>query len=408
MHIADLFAPRNQDAIQSWGSVEDYLRGDCDLAGGLSIDAAAITGLRRQALALMRSGKPVRAIDVVLGISALGSIHPSDALILERCDRDRGELELAERSRAIAVRLMRAMSVDLELALSIEEVPAIALCESREIWEEARRLSSAAESLRAFCRARQKGSDPEAVSRGLKAAGMCDAVARFPAAQLRLLTEKMRQVQVPEPRPLLMRSDRFDAPTELGRILGDVELGESLRGKPHLDALAVMFGQASSAPDYSMTRTGEYHPGSREGYRMRRHGTMSLYLSEGRHEATHAESHRIAREIARGRPVEEELVKGFVREIGAHEKHSRLWRPTFDAVLAAIDAEALFPLRALAETVQDMADADPERGYAFYRGAVSSISKRTLEGNLDPEALWKRPFDREPHVLVQEVLRWSA
>ena len=47
--------------------------------------------MRRQALALMESGKWVRSIDVVLGVSALGNVHPADALILEHCYRGRGE-----------------------------------------------------------------------------------------------------------------------------------------------------------------------------------------------------------------------------------------------------------------------------------------------------------------------------
>jgi hypothetical protein len=405
MHIADLFAARNEGSIE-WRSVEEYLRGDCDLAEGLSVGEEAITALRRQALALMKTGKWSRAADVVLGVSALGSVHPADALILARCDRALGE---EHRAGQIARRLMRAMEIDREeLALDLDEVPAIELSEAREFWEEARRLSSAVESVRACCQARQHGSDPEAVARALESAGMCEAVAMFPAAQLNVLVERTRVKVEPSRRPLLRRSDRFDAPSELGRILGDVALGESLRGTPHLDALVVMIDQASSAPDYSMVRTGEFHPGSREGYRLRLHGSMSLYLSEGRHEDSHGEAHRLAREIAKGRSIEDAIVSGFVREIGAHEKHARAWSPTFAAVLAAIDAEALFALRALSETVQDMADADPERGYAFYRATVSSIVKRTLEGSLDPEALWSAPFDREPHVLVQEMSKWSA
>jgi hypothetical protein len=134
-----------------------------------------------------------------------------------------------------------------------------------------------------------------------------------------------------------------------------------------------------------------------------------VYLSEGRHEHSHAEAHRVVRAILAGARVEDEIVGLFVGELGVHEGIAGLWRPSFAAIERAIDAEALFPLRALAETVQDMADEDPERGYGFYREAVNELMRRAVEGDLDDlDVLWSVPFDREPHRLVKEIATWCA
>ncbi len=316
IHQADLYARRDDDSIRSWGSVELYLEGECDLADGLAIGGDAIDGLRRQAVALLKMGKWQRAIDVMLGVSALGSVHPGDALVIERCERGLGNAASAQRARAVAERLMRALGAGES---AIDQVPPIALSEARGSWEEARRLASAVESLNAFM-GRRRGdlSDPEAVSIALASAGMCEAVAKFPAGQLALLRARATKLGRPARTPLLRRGEGLEAAPALARIAGEPELESQLRGQPYLDAFAVMFDQASSAPDYSMTRIGEFHPESREDYRRRRHGSMSLYLSEGRHEQSHAEAHRIARALATGEPPEPLLIAGFMGELDVH------------------------------------------------------------------------------------------
>ena len=78
----------------------DRLARGARLEAALGISEAQIDALRRQAIALHGAGKWRACVDVVLGVTALGSVHPVDALLLARCYRQLGELEAAEACEA--------------------------------------------------------------------------------------------------------------------------------------------------------------------------------------------------------------------------------------------------------------------------------------------------------------------
>lgn len=72
-------------------AIDRLMRGESDLATALGLDEEAQKDLRRQAIALCGAGKWQACIEVVLGVTALGSIHPVDAVLLSRCYRALGD-----------------------------------------------------------------------------------------------------------------------------------------------------------------------------------------------------------------------------------------------------------------------------------------------------------------------------
>lgn len=111
IHQADLNAPKNATGRLDRKAVERYLAGQGDLAEGLGVDAEQILALRRQALALSEAGKWQRAIDVVLGLVALGSVHPADPAILSRCYQALGKEEEARACAEHAEALWSALGL---------------------------------------------------------------------------------------------------------------------------------------------------------------------------------------------------------------------------------------------------------------------------------------------------------
>lgn len=77
-------------------AVDRLLDGRADLRDALGVQAQQVEDLRRQAIALHEAGKWQACIDVVLGVTALGSVHPLDALLLARCYRVLDDLPQAE------------------------------------------------------------------------------------------------------------------------------------------------------------------------------------------------------------------------------------------------------------------------------------------------------------------------
>lgn len=414
LHQADLSVSRRARERIDLVALRDYLEGECDLADGLGLPSDDVRELRKQALALSKHGRHDACVDVVLGLVALGSIHPVDAVLLGRSFAALGRERLAAESDAHRARLWRTVAAGVPedaLEVLVEELEPAWRSESHEEWEEARRLCSAVESFWAFCRRLQDGSDLEATRRAIRAAGASEAVARFPVDQLALIEEKFNPAPAVVPRPLL-RAEALEtveaAAAEIGRLLGDDSVAKPLAKastteayRENLAAFALLIDQAASAPCYAWTRTGDFHPPTREGYRRREHGEMSVYLSEGRHEATHAEALRIVHRLVDSKnpteDLERALVEGFVQEIGVHSAFAGSWQPRADAVREAIREEALFGLRALNETVQDMTERYPEKHDAF-RAAVNDVLQAVLEGRL---STWR--YDN-PHSRRQLAL----
>jgi hypothetical protein len=431
LHQAGLFASRRDQARIDPDALETYLAGDVDLRDGLALDPEIVPSLRRQAIAMDGAGKWQRAVDLVLGLSALGSVHPVDPVILARALLALGDPDGARASLSCGERLCRAMDLaplgrdesSTLLGVLVDQLDDVSVSEAREAWEEARRLSSAVESFRALCARRQRGSDAEAVSAAIRAAGASSAVSKFPTAQLSLISSRTASNTSDDH---LLGSDDVatldDAAHAIGHLLGDGDLAAGLLRASarasdraaftaNLGAFARMIDQAASAPSYAAARIGEHHPVDRAGYRAKRHAGIVGLLSEGRQEETQVEAVRIARATVDA-PVpsavlESMLVARFVREIGLHEKHAEPIRPKASAVRSAIAEELLCPLRALNETVHDMADRLGR--FVELREAVNAIMHHVLEGDLET---WRYGSDASRARLAclgkAQIDRWRA
>jgi hypothetical protein len=86
---------------------ERFIRGELEIADALGLDGA--DDLRRQAVALYGSGRFDACIEVVLGLAALGNVHPVDPLLLARCYTALGDVANAELCADHYERMMRAL-----------------------------------------------------------------------------------------------------------------------------------------------------------------------------------------------------------------------------------------------------------------------------------------------------------
>lgn len=93
-------------------AVQKLAEGDIDLKEALGLSEATIEDMRRQAIALYGSAKYEACIEVVLGISALGSVHPVDPLLLARCYTALGDVANAELCAAHYERLSEAFGLE--------------------------------------------------------------------------------------------------------------------------------------------------------------------------------------------------------------------------------------------------------------------------------------------------------
>jgi hypothetical protein len=73
-----------------------FIEGRSELSEALALSDETATDLRRQAIALHQAGKFEACIDVVLGLAALGNVHPVDPLLLARCYTAVGDVRNAE------------------------------------------------------------------------------------------------------------------------------------------------------------------------------------------------------------------------------------------------------------------------------------------------------------------------
>jgi hypothetical protein len=87
------------EKIRTWVDeleAERFIQGKIELTEALHLGDEAARDLRRQAIALYQAGKLEACIDVVLGLAALGSVHPIDPLLLARCYTAMGDVTNAE------------------------------------------------------------------------------------------------------------------------------------------------------------------------------------------------------------------------------------------------------------------------------------------------------------------------
>src|SRR5215470_3687449 len=84
IHQADLNGSKKKREWIDELAIERFMKGEIDLQKALGVDDQLLLALRRQAFALYQSGKWERCIKIVLGVVALGSVHPADAVLLAR------------------------------------------------------------------------------------------------------------------------------------------------------------------------------------------------------------------------------------------------------------------------------------------------------------------------------------
>ena len=121
IHQADLYGSKKEQERIDRDALKSYLDGDVDLKDGLGLDEEVIQSLRRQATALLAAGKWQRAIDVVLALVALGSVHPADPLLLARAYRELGMHTAAAACLDHGVQILDAMGLELPPELEEEE-----------------------------------------------------------------------------------------------------------------------------------------------------------------------------------------------------------------------------------------------------------------------------------------------
>jgi hypothetical protein len=316
----------------------------------------------------------------------------------------------------------------LELIESVSPQSAVELQDS---FVQTRRLSSVVTSFKTLCRqldaAQDRGTDPvlgnlagghqmdarvqmlkdiNTVSRGIKAAGLCEAATTFPLAQLTSLREqigvqvaKLEKSDLPAANPLLKASQVATTKAAAGAIanmLGEPAIGKALIAAEaragdkdafarDLGSMAMMLDQAGSAPDYSMTRMGWHYGYSRADYRARTHTQepFVMYLAEQRLEATQEYTRDALLDVTDakepGKALQSALSKQFLTEIGVHKDKSADWKPSSEGISKLLKHEALVPLRGLNETVQDMGSRHKGQTAAFDK-SVTDITKSMVEG----------------------------
>jgi hypothetical protein len=159
---------------------------------------------------------------------------------------------------------------------------------------------------------------------------------------------------------------------EIGRVFNDLGLGAKLdalvSARPNdkelrgdLAALAMLGDELSTAPDYSKTGKGWFHPSSRRDYRMRTHDTFSRYLSADRQKIGRDSLKADLEKVAAGElSADQVLVSTFLRELGLKPEEQATFKPTAAGIRAALVHELFLPLRALSETRGSMNKGNDE------------------------------------------------
>ncbi|MBI5511951.1 MAG: hypothetical protein HY903_24605 [Deltaproteobacteria bacterium] len=94
--------------------VDACLQGDQTLTAALGLGAEFFAGMRRQAWALHDTGKHQRAIDIILGLAALGNVEPGDPALLALCYHGLGNESAADLCAAEAETLKAALALELQ------------------------------------------------------------------------------------------------------------------------------------------------------------------------------------------------------------------------------------------------------------------------------------------------------
>lgn len=133
---------------------------------------------------------------------------------------------------------------------------------------------------------------------------------------------------------------------ELTRILGIALWERAASDHPQTVRALRLLAEQAQGIDYASLRMGWHHPNARSEYRKRQHRSFTDQRSRVRTEA----SHTLLKElITTGGASEAAVTAAFVREIGLKADAPAASGANFGAVLAALEAELLLPLRAYQE-----------------------------------------------------------
>ncbi len=269
--------------------------------------------------------------------------------------------------------------------------------------------------------------DVVAVKKAVDAAGPCTATAQFPTAQLASLEKdlradlsslsEVRDEAISHARAPMLRMHDLSSPdqlrTALTRVLGDehtaqalVDGADKVQGadakaayKKSLAAFTILVDQATAAPDYANTKMGWQYPQSRSEYRARLFDPWVQYASKDRQHASLDAAKQTAVDVAKAADpkaaLDTALVQRFLVEVSADAKAAATWKPTAAGVADAMAKEVFLPLRALNETIKDMAQAGAStthQGPAAtarlaaelepkIRGFVNDVTRHVAEGD---------------------------
>jgi hypothetical protein len=256
--------------------------------------------------------------------------------------------------------------------------------------------------------------DVRAVREAIEAAGVSNAVGRFPMAQLdRLEAETKKAAKAIaaarnkaldglNKRTTLTAKDLRTvkaAAEALARLVGgDAELavrlaaavdrvkGEKSEFKANLALLAMIADLSTGSPDYATTRVGDYSPRARKEYRARKFDDWDMFASRSRQKGAIDKLNGLAERIAKAKlpdkVLEEALPSLFLEEIGVDPRTARDWNITPKSLRAAMTHEVFLPLRVFNETIEDIAAHDGAGKHeAKIRALVRDITRHVLEGD---------------------------
>mmetsp|Transcript_71764 Transcript_71764/g.138674 ORF Transcript_71764/g.138674 Transcript_71764/m.138674 type:complete len:459 (+) Transcript_71764:16-1392(+) len=133
----------------------------------------------------------------------------------------------------------------------------------------------------------------------------------------------------------------------------EVEVQESAASPRCLRALRLLAEQCCRGIDYKTLGLNWNHPSSRSEYRHGTHESFRAKSSVSRSKASREELSRLVR-VGELPSSQTSLVAVFLREIGSEPSDGHAEVARFEAILAALEAELLLPLRAMNEGTKDL------------------------------------------------------
>ncbi len=165
---------------------------------------------------------------------------------------------------------------------------------------------------------------------------------------------------------------------------GELAAKDQARFDQNLSAFALLADGATATPDYQHTGMGWHYPSSRTTYRARAWEPWTMLASENRLQGSRVDLTGALRKALRSdepaAALERALVDGFVSEIGVPADVAAGLGAKPSAVREALAQEAFTPLRALNETVDDMAPQAPWTRDAL-RAVVAEVTRHVARGD---------------------------